>query len=45
LALVAGTSYKDETVQSGTTYYYVTRAVDAKGNESVDSNVTTVVVP
>jgi fibronectin type 3 domain-containing protein len=45
LALVVGTSYKDETVQSGTTYYYVTRAVDAKGNESVDSNVTTVVVP
>ena len=45
-ALVTGqTSYKDETVQSGTTYYYVTRAVDAKGKESADSNVTTVVVP
>jgi len=46
VALVTGqTSYKDETVQSGTTYYYVTRAVDAKGKESADSNVTTVVVP
>ncbi len=46
VALVTGqTSYKDETVQSGTTYYYVTRAVDAKGKESADSNVTMVVVP
>ena len=46
VALVTGqTSYKDETVQSGTTYYYVTRAVDAKGKASADSNVTTVVVP
>jgi hypothetical protein len=45
-ALVRGeTSYKDETVESGKTYYYVTRSVDAKGNESADSNVTTVVVP
>ena len=38
VALVTGqTSYKDETVQSGTTYYYVTRAVDAQGRESLDS--------
>ena len=45
-ALVTGqTSYKDETVESGTTYYYVTRAVDAKGTESADSNVITAVVP
>jgi hypothetical protein len=45
-ALVTGqTSYKDETVQSGTTYYYVTRAVDARGRESSDSNVTAAVVP
>jgi hypothetical protein len=37
-ALVTGqTSYKDETVLSGTTYYYMARAVDAKGRESFDS--------
>jgi hypothetical protein len=39
------TSYKDDTVESGKTYYYVTRSVDAKGIESLDSNETTVVVP
>lgn len=45
-ALVQGkTSYKDETVESGKTYYYVTRAVDAKGKESADSNETTALVP
>jgi hypothetical protein len=45
-ALVTGqTSYKDETVQSGTTYYYVTRAVDAKGRESLDSADVVVKVP
>jgi hypothetical protein len=45
-ALVTGqTSYKDETVQSGTTYYYVTRAVDAKGKESLDSADVVVKVP
>jgi hypothetical protein len=37
LALVTGTSYKDETVESRTTYYYMARAVDAKGNESLNS--------
>ena len=36
-ALVTGTSYKDETVQSRTTYYYMARAVDARGNESLNS--------
>ena len=37
-ALVTGqTSYKDETVLSGTIYYYMARAVDAKGKESLDS--------
>jgi hypothetical protein len=45
-ALVKGkTRYKDESVQSGKTYYYVTRAVDAKGKESVNSNEATAVVP
>jgi len=38
-------SYKDETVESGKTYYYVTRAVDAKGKESGDSAEIVVTVP
>jgi hypothetical protein len=38
-------SYKDENVESGKTYCYVTRSVDANGKESEDSNETTVVVP
>lgn len=38
-------TYKDEDVRSGTTYYYVTRAVDANGRESSNSNETTAAVP
>jgi fibronectin type 3 domain-containing protein len=46
VTLVTGqTSYKDETVESGTTYYYMTRAVDAKGRESLDSAEVVVRVP
>jgi hypothetical protein len=37
-SLIAALSYTDSTVQSGTTYYYVTTAVDSSGNESVFSN-------
>ncbi len=45
-AVVQGkTSYKDETVESGKTYYYVTRSVAAKGKESADSNEATALVP
>jgi hypothetical protein len=40
-----GLSYKDETVESGKTYYYVTRAVDAKGKESGDSAEVVATVP
>jgi len=36
--LVSGTSYVDSTVQSGQTYYYVIKAVGAKGAESTASN-------
>jgi hypothetical protein len=32
-------------VQSGTTYYYVTTAVDTSGEESSYSNMTTAVIP
>jgi len=35
----------DSTVQNGTTYYYVTTAVDASGDESVYSNQATAVIP
>jgi fibronectin type 3 domain-containing protein len=38
-------SYKDEEVDSGKTYYYVTRSVDAKGKESSDSPEVVVTVP
>jgi hypothetical protein len=45
-ALVMGqTSYKDETVLSGMTYYYMARAVDSKGRESFDSAEVVVTVP
>jgi fibronectin type 3 domain-containing protein len=38
-------SYTDSTVQNGTTYYYVTTAVDSQGTESVFSNQVTAVIP
>jgi hypothetical protein len=45
-ALVMGqTSYKDETVLSGTTYYYMARAVGTTGAESLDSAEVMVTVP
>jgi len=44
-SLVAGLNYTDSTVQSGTTYYYVTTAVDSSGDESVYSNQAAAVIP
>ena len=44
-SLVTTLTYTDSTVQSGTTYYYVTTAVDASGNESVDSNEASAPIP
>ncbi len=38
-------SYLDQTVDSGTTYYYVTTAVNAEGEESGYSNQVAIVVP
>lgn len=43
--LVPTAAYADTTVQSGTTYYYVTTAVDSTGAESMYSNEATAVVP
>src|SRR5208283_3902141 len=34
-SLIPATNYNDQTVQSGSTYYYVTTAVDSQGLESV----------
>jgi hypothetical protein len=38
-------TYTDSTVQNGTTYYYVTTAVDSSGNESLYSNETQAFIP
>ncbi|MGD1080757.1 MAG: hypothetical protein ABR881_20745 [Candidatus Sulfotelmatobacter sp.] len=42
---VGVTSYTDTSVQSGSTYYYVTTAVDSSGTESGYSDVAQAVVP
>ncbi len=42
---VALLSYPDASVSNGTTYFYVTTAVDAAGVESTYSNETTAVIP
>src|SRR6266566_4938723 len=44
-SLVAVLTYSDSTVQSATTYFYVTTAVDSSGNESVHSNEVSAVIP
>jgi hypothetical protein len=44
-ALEAGAAYTDNAVNAGQTYYYVTTAVDAKGNESGYSNQAKAVIP
>jgi hypothetical protein len=43
--LVPAVSYTDSTVVNGTTYYYVTTAVDASGLESINSNEAVAVIP
>jgi hypothetical protein len=44
-AMNADTTFTDSSVQSGTTYFYVTTAVDGSGNESANSNQAQVVIP
>jgi len=44
-SLVPALAYTDTTVVNGTTYYYVTTAVDASGNESVNSNEVSAPIP
>lgn len=43
--LDASTSYTDNSVQAGQTYYYVVTAVDGSSNESVYSNQAQAVIP
>jgi fibronectin type 3 domain-containing protein len=42
---VTSTAYTDSNVQSGSTYYYVTTAVDSIGGESIYSDVARAVIP
>src|SRR5215469_8655422 len=44
-SLVANVNYTDSTVENSTTYYYVTTAVDASGDESAYSNEASAVIP
>ncbi len=44
-SLVAVLSYTDSAVQNGTTYFYVTTAVDSTGSESVYSNEVSAPIP
>jgi len=44
-SLVSVEIYTDSTVANGTTYYYVTTAVDGSGNESTNSNEAVAAIP
>jgi len=44
-SLVSTVNYDDSGVANGTTYYYVTTAVDASGAESANSNEAVAVIP
>jgi hypothetical protein len=44
-SLVGVLNYTDSTVQNATTYFYVTTAVDANGNESANSNEVSAPIP
>jgi fibronectin type 3 domain-containing protein len=44
-SLISITSYTDQALHSGYTYFYVTTAVDSQGNESVYSNQAAATVP
>ena len=42
---IGGNSYIDQSVQSGTPYYYVVTAVDSQGRESKYSNEIKATIP
>jgi hypothetical protein len=43
--LIAGLTYQDLNAVSGNTYFYVATAVDSSGDESVNSNEVSAVIP
>ena len=45
MALQAATSYVDNTVQAGNTYFYAVTSVDSSGMESAFSNQVTAAIP
>lgn len=44
-ALIPSLTFTDTAVSSGATYFYVATAVDTNGNESINSNETSAVIP
>ncbi len=44
-SIVRELTYTDRAVESGVTYYYVTRAVDGQNNEGANSNETSAAIP
>jgi hypothetical protein len=44
-SLVQGVTFTDNSVENGVTYYYVTRAVDALGHDSVNYNEARAAIP
>jgi hypothetical protein len=44
-SLISTTNYIDQPLQSGSTYYYVTTAVDSQGQESAHSNEAAATIP
>ena len=44
-SLITTVTFNDNTVQSGTTYYYVATSVDSMNAESGDSNIATAAIP
>jgi len=42
---IVSASYSDATVQSGSTYFYVTTAVNSTGTESSKSNEVRAIIP
>jgi fibronectin type 3 domain-containing protein len=44
-SVLSGSTYADQTVQSGVTYYYVVTSVQSNGTESVHSNEVSATIP
>jgi fibronectin type 3 domain-containing protein len=44
-SVVTQAAYVDSSVQSGQTYNYIVKSVDASGNTSIPSNMASAVIP